>query len=850
MRTPADRRPAPTGPEDSRDSAVIRAVRALVVLVALAAVAGGILLGRRSAAGVDFLRLGVAVAVTAIALIARVRVRVSGGRYVSLAWGEAALIVVLFLVPAGWVPLAMLVGAGIAMLVLQSFDESRTPMAMLFNAASLTVAGTAATVVAQLVRPPHLVAFGPRVATALVLAAVVYSLVGMVLLAGSLGVTSGTDLLRLVGSTLAGKIYMIVGNVTVGLIVIVMLDADPRWLLALPPVLWLLRQAYGYRMRADGERHGWRLFATATQALNRLDEYDAVCAAIPGAARLFFADTVEVTIRRPDGSLQQYHGGADGPVQPGPVAVLTTPGDPNATGPDADRVASRILLVGEAEVGELRLIFARPVRLTKREGMQLSAFCDALAAALHDAAAHQQLQALSARSDHEALHDVLTAIGNRTAMQSLGRAALARLRPEAPVALLLLDIDRFKEVNDTLGHAAGDDLLRVTAERLGAACRPGELVARMGGDEFALLLTVLPVADGDEAGATRFAELRGRQLADLLAAPTQVAGVRLAVEASVGVAVALAGGCDVSELLRRAEMAMYQAKGATGGIACYDSAGDASSTDRLALLADLREALGAPNQLVLALQPVIDLATGWPTGVEALVRWQHPRRGELMPAEFIDVVENSELVTPFSAYVIDRALALAAQWAGQGLTLPVSVNLSPRALLDPGLPAIIDELLHRHEVPANRLILEITETVVVPESRAVTTVLAGLRSLGVQLAVDDFGTGYSSLTFLTRVRVDEVKVDRSFVAKMADSAEATAIVRTIVELARQLHLRVVAEGVETAEQRQALAKLGCDSAQGYHFFRPMPAEKITGVLHQLIRSSGGRIIPFRQEGAS
>jgi EAL domain-containing protein (putative c-di-GMP-specific phosphodiesterase class I) len=318
----------------------------------------------------------------------------------------------------------------------------------------------------------------------------------------------------------------------------------------------------------------------------------------------------------------------------------------------------------------------------------------------------------------------------------------------------------------------------------------------------------------------------------------------------VGVAVALAGGCDVSELLRRAEMAMYQAKEVTGGIASYDSAGDASSTDRLALLADLREALGVPNQLVLALQPVIDLATGWPTGVEALVRWRHPRRGELMPGEFIDVVESSELVTPFSAYVIDCALALAAQWAGQGLTLPVSVNLSPRALLDSGLPGMIDDLLHRHGVPANRLILEITETVVVPESRAVTTVLAGLRSLGVQLAVDDFGTGYSSLTFLTRVRVDEVKVDRSFVAKMGDSAEATAIVRTIVELARQLHLRVVAEGVETAEQRQALARLGCDSAQGYHFFRPMPAEKITGVLHQLIRSSGGRIIPFRQEGAS
>jgi len=236
--------------------------------------------------------------------------------------------------------------------------------------------------------------------------------------------------------------------------------------------------------------------------------------------------------------------------------------------------------------------------------------------------------------------------------------------------------------------------------------------------------------------------------------------------------------------------------------------------------------------------------------VEALVRWRHPRRGELHPLEFIDVVENSELVAPFTGYVIDRALGLAAQWASQGLALPVSVNLSPRSLLDPALPDLIGELLHRHAVPASRLILEITETVVVPESRMVTAVLAALRDLGVQLAVDDFGTGYSSLTFLTRVRVDEVKVDRSFVSRMAESPEATAIVQTIVELARQLRLRVVAEGVETAEQRAVLTRLGCDSAQGYHFFRPMPPEKIVGVLHQLISASGGRIIPFRQEGAS
>jgi diguanylate cyclase (GGDEF)-like protein len=825
----------PAGPRSR-----LRALQLAVIVGALTAVGIGLAVDPpRHPATVDLLRFAVAAAVAAVALVARVRVRVSGS-YVSLGWGEAALIVGLYLVPAGWVPLVMLVGVGVAMLVLQLANEARTPLVMVFNAASLTVAGATAAAVAEVIDPPHLAGFGLRVAAALIIAAVAYSVVGLVLLVASVSADSGTKLSTVAAQTLSGKIYMIVGNITVGLIIVVMVGADLRWLLALPPVLWLLRQAYAYRMRADGERHGWKEFAAATQALNRLDEFDAVSAAVPGAARLFYADTVEVSIRRADGGVQYYHGGADGPVRAGRVVDEA----------DGDRVASRRLVVGEADIGELRLRFSRPVRLTRREGMQLSAFGDALAAALHDAASHQQLQALSARSSHEALHDLLTAIGNRSALLTHGRTALRDQEPDAPVALLLLDIDRFKEVNDTLGHAAGDDLLRVTAERLDAARRPGEVVARMGGDEFALLLTELPVGAGDEANGVRHAMRRARELADLLALPTQVAGVRLVVEASVGVAVAQAGGCDVTELVRRAEMAMYQAKEASGGVAAYDSAGDASSTDRLALLADLREALNSPGQLTLALQPVIDLATGWPTGVEALIRWRHPRRGDLSPVEFIDVVENSELVVPFSAWVIDRALGLAAGWAAEGLTLPISVNVSPRSLLDPGLPAAVEEMLDRHGVPAARLILEITETVVVPESRTVTNVLADLRAMGVQLAVDDFGTGYSSMTFLTRVRVDEVKVDRTFVAKMAESPEATAIVRTIVELARQLNLRVVAEGVETAEQRAVLTRLGCDSGQGYHFFRPMPAEKIVGVLHQLIQSSGGRIIPFRQEGAS
>jgi len=275
-------------------------------------------------------------------------------------------------------------------------------------------------------------------------------------------------------------------------------------------------------------------------------------------------------------------------------------------------------------------------------------------------------------------------------------------------------------------------------------------------------------------------------------------------------------------------------------IAAYDGSRDGASTDRLALVAELREALAVDDQLVLELQPAVDLVSGGPVGAEALVRWHHPRRGLLAPAEFIGVVEQSELVGPFTRYVVDRALKLAASWAAEGLDIPIAVNLSARSLLDRRLPTEIAELLGRHKVAPERLVLEITETVMMTELDVIDDVLGALRDIGAQLAVDDFGTGYSSLTFLARFPVHEVKVDRAFVTRMIDSPEARAIVRSTIELARALDLRVVAEGVETAEQRAALAEMGCDAAQGYHFFAPMPAEKTSHVLWTLLRSAEAR----------
>ena len=236
--------------------------------------------------------------------------------------------------------------------------------------------------------------------------------------------------------------------------------------------------------------------------------------------------------------------------------------------------------------------------------------------------------------------------------------------------------------------------------------------------------------------------------------------------------------------------------------------------------------------------------------MEALTRWRHPRRGLLSPGEFIKTVEHSELLAPFTRYVLDRSLAVAAEWNAAGLDLPVSVNVSARSLLDPTLPAQIADLLRRHRMPAEQLVLEITESVAVSDSEIVDEVLANLREIGVQLSVDDFGTGFSSLSFVTRVRIDELKVDRSFVDEMIDSKAAHAVVQGAVELGRRLGARVVAEGVETTEQRAALIDLGCPVAQGYHFCQPLPADKIVQALRQLDDAAPAKILPLRADDAS
>ena len=447
------------------------------------------------------------------------------------------------------------------------------------------------------------------------------------------------------------------------------------------------------------------------------------------------------------------------------------------------------------------------------------------------ARASRTLHAQAERHEHAANHDELTGLPNRRALLAVLRRTIeAAGRDRTSCALLLLDLDGFKDLNDTLGHGAGDALLREIGPRLERALAGRASVARVGGDEFAV---VLP-AGSDEATARRAAA----DVRAALAPAFGLDGLEVVVEASVGVALFPGHADDSAGLLQRADVAMYQAKRDRTGVEVYDSARDCSSRERLALAADLRAGLGR-GELEVHFQPQAGLRDGAIVGVEALVRWRHPERGLLGPAAFVDLAETSGLARPLALEVLDRSLAQVAAWAEEGLSVTVAVNLSVANLLDTRLPDDVAALLEGAGVEAERLVLEITESAVMADPARCSSVLQPLRELGVGLALDDFGTGYSSLAHLRDLPVDELKVDRSFVARMAEQDEDAAIVRSTIELGHALGLRVVAEGVEDVAAWRCLRDLRCDVAQGYFLSRPAPAAELTPWLLAAARRGEG-----------
>src|SRR4051794_21541017 len=435
--------------------------------------------------------------------------------------------------------------------------------------------------------------------------------------------------------------------------------------------------------------------------------------------------------------------------------------------------------------------------------------------------ASQRLRRQAAEKEELALSDGLTGLANRTMFQEAILAAISGSgRRKVAGAVMLMDLDRFKDVNDTLGHHNGDLLLQRIGSRLHSVLRGGETGARLGGDEFAILLP---------HGADRQAVVpRVRRVLKVLEEPVVVGGLALQVEASIGIALFPEHGKTVDAVLRAADVAMYVTKEARSGYEFYDAGAHEHRHDagRLALIGELRRAMDE-TELVLYYQPKVDLATGRAKGVEALARWHHPERGLLSPDEFIPLAERSNLLRPMTLFLLDTALKQCNAWRMKGMDVSVAVNLSMQNMLDLRLPNDLARLLTSWRLPPGSLELEITESTIMGDHRRATTILTRLNNMGVKLTIDDFGTGYSSLAYLQQLPVGSVKIDKSFVMSMSEDPGNAMIVKSTIDLGHNLGLEVVAEGVEDNSVYDQLAALGCDYAQGYFLSRPLSPEKMT-----------------------
>ncbi|MBI3596223.1 MAG: EAL domain-containing protein [Nitrospirae bacterium] len=419
---------------------------------------------------------------------------------------------------------------------------------------------------------------------------------------------------------------------------------------------------------------------------------------------------------------------------------------------------------------------------------------------------------------HMAFYDTLTGLPNRNMLYDrLLNAIRTGGDKGRPMALLLMDLDHFKEINDTLGHHRGDVLLQQVGSRLQGALRPTDIVARLGGDEFAVML---PLSGSGDAA------LVAKKIQKALELPFMIEGLPVAVEFSIGVALYPDHGANPDSLMQRADVAMYAAKTTGEGYLLYEARHDRHSPRRLALIGELRWAIER-SQLLLHYQPKISLKTGRVIGMEALVRWQHPEHGFIPPDQFIEPAERTGLIKPLTRWVFDTAQKQCLTWHRAGYEFTTSINLSARNLHDTQLPDELAGLLRECGGRPDRLQLEITETAIMADPARALEAITRLRAIGIRFSIDDFGTGYSSLGYLKKLPVDEIKIDRSFVINMAKDPSDVMIVRSTIDLAHNLGLKVVAEGVENKETYDRLGKLGCDAAQGYYMARPMPAENLT-----------------------
>ncbi|MDQ5814691.1 MAG: bifunctional diguanylate cyclase/phosphodiesterase, partial [Actinomycetota bacterium] len=487
--------------------------------------------------------------------------------------------------------------------------------------------------------------------------------------------------------------------------------------------------------------------------------------------------------------------------EPAGAFEIYLPYEPIAASINEDVMQLRLWMLGG-----LALLYVILYRIVARASSKLREQANELTVSAHE-------------NEFLAFHDTLTELPNRRLFRDrLQQAILGAQRDGSWLALMILDVNRFKEINDTLGHHNGDVLLKTVARRLSKVLRPEDSLARLGGDEFAILLTRV----ADRQAVMEVARRVHNEFDQLF----EIQDLSLDVSGSSGIAIYPEHGSEADDLIQRADVAMYVAKESHAGFEIYDPAQDRYTPGRLQLVGELRQAIDNDG-LELHYQPKIGLDTGRVVGVEALVRWQHPERGIVGPDEFIGLAEHTGLIKSLTARVLDMALRQQRAWIDAGLQVSVSVNLSVRNLMDSRLPEQVASQLAKWRVPASQLTLEITESSIMADPVRTKQILEAISSMGVSLSVDDFGIGHSSLSYLKQLPVSEIKIDRSFVMDMQNNGNDAVIVRSTVDLGRNLGLRIVAEGVEDAPTYGTLTDLGCDVAQGYFISRPLPGIAMT-----------------------
>ena len=488
----------------------------------------------------------------------------------------------------------------------------------------------------------------------------------------------------------------------------------------------------------------------------------------------------------------------------------------------------------EGPIGALNIYLDAGQELSPQDLRAAQTLADVTAAYARITQACEDASAAAARLQHSALHDALTGLANRVLLaQRVDHAAERAKRTNTTVVVLFADLDHFKRVNDSWGHAVGDELLVVVAQRLSTLIRPGDTLARVSGDEFVLLYE-----DVDDQG---LAEALSRRVDGAFVSPFQVSVGPLDITASVGVAFAGPGQDVSNQLIADAGIAMYQAKRKGGARhQAIDLRDLLAQNDRNSLERDLRLACAA-GELSVAYQPIVQPGDGHVTGVEALLRWTHPERGPIPALSMIAIAEQSDLIQSIGTTVLECACRDRSAWLADHpeRSLDVAVNVSVRQLMMPGFLACVTETLNRTNMDPRGLVVEVTESLFIDDGDRAITILGGLRSLGIRIALDDFGTGYSSLSYLRSIPIDIIKIDQTFTSDICRTSNGRAIVAAMTKLAQELDLTVIAEGVETAEQRDTVVEIGCEAAQGYYFARPMTA----AAINELLANSAGLRLP-------